>query len=151
MTCLSRSRREPRWTQSVAVRRGIAIAELMVAFVLVGTAAISIAPLIHESIRVRKSLEMQRLAQAEAANLLEQLAGMPYEQVTAETAGKLTLSDSARRDLPQPKFVAEVVNQTAEPAGKRISVEIQWQAGGGRKSPPCRLVTWIYPKPEARR
>lgn len=132
------------------VRRGIAFAEIMVAFVLVGTAAVSIAPLIHESIRVRKSLDIQRFAQTEAANLLEQLAGMPYEQVTPDTAGKLTLPDAAGRELPQPKLIAEVVNQTTEPAGKRISIEIQWQPGGGRKSPPCRLVTWIYPRSEDR-
>lgn len=133
------------------VRRGIAFAEIMVAFVLVGTAAVSIAPLMEESIRVRKSLEMQRFAQSEAANLLEQLAGMPYEQVTPESASKLTMSEAARRELPQPKLVAEVVNQTTEPACKRISIEIQWQPGGGRKSPPCRLVTWIYPRSEAKR
>ena len=133
------------------MRRGVTLTETMVALVLVSTAALSIPPLLHGVNRVQQGIDLQRLAQSEAANLLEEVSRMPYEKITAESVRGLSLSEAVRRELPQAKVIAEVANQSGEPVGKKLSVEIQWLPGPGRKSPPCRLVTWVYPIPGAKR
>ena len=132
------------------MRRGVTLIETMVALVLVTMAALSIAPLLHGVNRVQQGIDLQRLAQTEVANLLEQCSRMPYDKITTESIRELSLSEAARRELPQARLITEVVNQPNVPAGKKLSVEIQWVPGPGRKSPPCRLVTWVHPIPGAK-
>lgn len=131
-------------------RAGFTLAELMVALILIGAATGITLPLIAAQSRVRLNLERRRMALAEAENLLERMSGIPYARLTPELVRELKLSAAAQQALPSGEAHCQVVEETTAPLGKRLEVEIRWDAGPGKKSPPCRLVTWVYALPGAR-
>ena len=131
-------------------RRGMTLMEITIALGMLGAAFGILLPLLQSVSRTQLGVERERLAQVEAANLLERLAQCSYDKLTPESVKNLQLSDAARRELPQAVVVAEVVDQPGELPARRVSVEVKWQPAAGQKSPVCRLVTWVYAPQEAK-
>jgi hypothetical protein len=60
-------------------------------------------------------------------------------------ARRITLSEPARRSLPDAELVLDVSDSAtaASPAAKRIAVRLRWRGRSGDWSVPVRLTSWM--------
>lgn len=88
-------------------------------------------------------LDRQMVAQREAANIMEELAALPWSKLSEESLKPLELSDECRHLLHEPKLRIGVVE--SQEVAKRIRVEIDWSTTSGQRVAPVWLMTWRYP------
>lgn len=116
----------------------------------------------------RRMTRQRELAIQEVANLMERLAAIPWQDLTAEKANQVQLSELARNSLPGAQLTIEV-SQPAEkpsdgkaaakpvaakaadgkpsleePPAKRILVALAWEDASRRLGQPIRLTAWRY-------
>ena len=94
--------------------------------------------------RHRRDSEKSLAVQLEAANLVEQIAVIPYEELTPSAMQRLQLSPSFRTLLPGAELhVTSTDSPTGDPLHKRLKIEISWP--GEEETPrTVSLVTWKY-------
>jgi len=101
----------------------------------------------------RRASDRRERAIAEVANLMERITTYPYDQVTPELAGRMTLSGAARQSLPDAELTVEVAGNrdaaAARPASKRIGIRLRWRNRSGEWDAPVRLTSWIETRRKA--
>jgi Tfp pilus assembly protein PilV len=114
----------------------ILIIIMSVALKVVGFAA-------HE----RLAAERRERARFEAANVMEKMAALPFDEITPERAGRIVLSDTSRQRLPGCELTVQVSTVAsaaqASPA-KRIAVKLRWRGQSGEWESPVRLTSWTH-------
>lgn len=124
-------------------RRGLTLVEITIAVFLLAVSMILTVRVLGWVASERRAGERRQCATREAANVMERLAALPWERVTADTAKSLTFSDTARQSLPSGELDVTV----DEPAGsdaKRMSVRVRWRNRGGEWDAPVRLTAWKF-------
>jgi hypothetical protein len=93
----------------------------------------------------RRGTERRQRALVEVANLMERITAYPFDEVTPELGGRLTLSPTGRQSLPDSELKVDVVG--SEPAAgrsaKRIAIRLRWRGSDGEWVAPVRLTSWI--------
>jgi hypothetical protein len=129
----------------VAVRRrGISLLEVFMTSALLGAALALLGPMVLRLAAHRESVDQQQWATAELNNVLEDYAGRPYNDVTTDAAGALTLSPAAAAQLKDGELTLDVADDP-ESDGRRLTARLRWKlASGTEKS--VALSTWIHPE-----
>lgn len=96
----------------------------------------------------RRTAIRRAAAEAEAANLMEDLASCRWDDITPQHAAATILSDDCRRALPDGRLRVDLVAEDQD--SKRITIRIDWRTASGQRSEPVRLVAWKFRDPEAR-
>jgi hypothetical protein len=89
----------------------------------------------------QRATERRQCAALEAANTLERLAARPWDALTAEALDAETLSEAAKRSLPEGALRATVVE--TDHGLKRVRVEVRWRGRSGEPEAPIRLTAWM--------
>jgi Tfp pilus assembly protein PilV len=132
------------------LRRGASIVEALVALSVLATAVTGATQLLVLSTQQRQNADRLLVGQLEAANVLERVAAMRYEEVTPESLRGLKLSAEAQGALPAAQLKVELVEAAApEPPEKRITAKISWSAVGDERA-AVQLTAWKYPAAEAK-
>ncbi len=96
----------------------------------------------------RRTAERRERAVVEAANVMERISAQPFEQLTPELAGRVTLSEAARESLPGAELAVDLQSGDGTgPAGlaaKRIAVRLRWRGRSGSWEAPVRLTSWKF-------
>jgi Tfp pilus assembly protein PilV len=131
-------------------RRGSLLAEVTMAAVLLMIAMTLTVKVMGYAGIERRATERRQRALLEVANLMERITAYRFDEVTSGLAGRMTLSDEARRSLPDPELVVDVAEK---PPGvgreaKRIGISLRWRGRSGEKERPVRLTSWIERREE---
>lgn len=151
-------------------RRGTTMVELLVAGVLLVALTAVCVQMLAVLAGHRRAVEQEQTAIREAANLMERLAAVPWDELTPEGVRDVRLSEEARRALPGGELEISVTSSkfgeplagervagdrvagverseppvAQVPGAKRILVSIRWQDRTGRFVRPVRLAAWRY-------
>ena len=125
-------------------RIGMTITEILIALVVLSAALAGVAHLVTTASAQRRISEQRRLALAEVANRAERLALLPWDELTAESLQSQALSPELLAALPQAKFTAEVTDEAAPPALRRIRLQVSWTDSVGNAVEPVKLVVWRH-------
>ncbi|MCC6125246.1 MAG: hypothetical protein IT426_09810 [Pirellulales bacterium] len=94
----------------------------------------------------RLAIDQRQIALREAANLLEKLTAMPWDEI--DKAADAAFAETARKTLPKEledgEIKVEVAAAAGEPAAKRIAVSLRWQDKNNQWVQPVRLTAWRY-------
>ena len=129
----------------VYLRRGSLLAEITMSTVmlLIGmTLTVKVMGYVGHQ---RRSAEHRQRAVQEVANAMERLTASPFEEVTAERARTLSISEATARVLPDAELAIDV-NASGSGDGqsaKRIAIRLRWRNRSGEWEAPVRLTTWI--------
>ena len=128
-------------------RTGTTLLELIAAMILFGVAANFAVQTLGGIAQMRRVSERQQFALFEAANVMERLSILPWEELTAEKAAAISLSPEGKRRLNGGEIVVtiEAADETTEV--RRIQVEVRWKNSAGEPESPARLTTWRYARP----
>ena len=70
---------------------------------------------------------------------MERITAYPFDEVTPELAGRLTLSPAARQSLPDSELAVDVAG--SEPgqgrSAKRIAIKLRWRGPTASGWRPC--------------
>lgn len=146
-------------------RRGLIVHEATVAMLLAAAILTSIVHVLAFSAQQSRAWHQRLTATREAGDLMEQLMARSWEQLTPDTAARLTLSENGQAALPNAWLEIEIVSgdttisdttsrdaaisdATAGAGPKRLRIEIVWGPAAGNQAAPVRLVAWKYPQQE---
>ena len=95
----------------------------------------------------RSELSRRQIARFEAANQLQRIAALRWNQLIAVPNGPVPLSQTARQSLPSAQMTAHITVPPDDPDARRIAVELQWLGPStGQPEAPIRLTAWAYQK-----
>jgi hypothetical protein len=132
-------------------RKGSLLAEVTMASVLLMIAMTLTVKVLGYVALERRASERRHRAVLEVANVMEQITAYPFEVVTPNLAGRMTLSPVARQSLPDAELKVDVAESQAgaSRSAKRISIKLRWRARTGEWEAPVRLTSWIERRGEA--
>lgn len=130
-------------------RRGSLLAE-------VGIATVVLMIVMGMTVRVLSTVAQERRAAferqrgvLEAGNLMERITAHPFDQVTPEFVGKISVSDRARSSLRDCELAIQVAEGDKPAArgvaAKRVMIRLRWKGRSGQWQAPVRLTSWIEP------
>ncbi len=122
-------------------RRGSMLLEAMVALVLLSAAFIIVGQM-HGFVLAQDQVAAHRqLAVDEAANQLERVSALPWQDLTSEKLNSFTLHEETTRSLQHARLEFKVTD-LASPRGKQVQVTVSWQEGNGSQA--VHLTAWRY-------
>ena len=91
----------------------------------------------------RRESDRRQIALLEAGNVLEQITANPFNQIDAQSALKVKLSDYARQLLGDDALAVDVQTAEGDPPAKRITVAVAYKESD-RGQGSIRLTSWVY-------
>jgi prepilin-type N-terminal cleavage/methylation domain-containing protein len=128
------------------VHRGFNLIEVIAAGAILATLVAVLVPLFAAIAGQRQSLRLRQAAAQEAANVMERLVCLSWEDLTPRRVGAVQLSEDAQQALPGGQLKVELTRPKDEPEAKQLRVEIRWQTAPGRPLQAVRLMAWKYRK-----
>jgi type II secretory pathway pseudopilin PulG len=125
-------------------RRGTTLLETVVAVGLLATGLSLTAQVLAWNSAQRRANQQRQCAVQEAANCLERLRLLPWDELTAAGVQDFEMSAEAAAVLPQAKLKLDVRHDPAQRDGKRMQIQIQWTNRAGQPVAPVRLTAWRW-------
>jgi Tfp pilus assembly protein PilV len=129
-------------------RRGFTLLEVATAGILLVVMLMICLAFFQAMATQRRAIHHHRVAVQEANNVMERICSRPWEELTPENVSALSLDEQTEQLLPGSKLTVEISQSEDEPAGKRITVVIQWPTGPELPDRSVRLVAWRYRQSE---
>lgn len=133
-----------RTTSRRSKRRGFSMVEVIISGVLIGAVIATAVPMLRNISLQQRAANRQQIALAEASNILDSLTSRPWADITSESAGALSLSADANRQLPAAKLQINVASEAARPEQKKVTLSLRWENELGASAAPVRLTTWVF-------
>jgi hypothetical protein len=114
-------------------------------------AAAMLAMLLTASVQMLRALSVSQRASQRRTIAIEaveavsdQIANIPWLELSPKAAEKVTVPESLRGFLPGA-MLSVSINDAAKPASKRIQVELTWNGPDGVVA-PVRTTSWVFPE-----
>ena len=114
-------------------------------------AATLLAMLLTASIQMLRALtasqrasERRTIALEAVQAISDQIANIPWTQLSPRTAERVAVPDPLNGFLPGA-LLTVTVNDEAKPTAKRIQVELTWKGPDGAVA-PVRVTSWAFPE-----
>jgi len=119
--------------------------EVIVAGVLVAAVMSICLRMLHATAAAHRAAERRQTAVWEAANVMERLGALSWDELTEQRAAEMQLSQEVRRQLPGGELQIELADTPAEPQARLVVVLVRWQDRSGRFVRPVQLAAFRYP------
>lgn len=140
-----RNLRLPRAGSPSHPRAAFTLFELAISAILLAAVMVSAIPALSWIVRVRQSAERRQAATLEVGNLMEQVAALPWEEITAERLAAVRLTEPVSQHLPAAELKVTVSIVETDPDAKRVFIELRWHESRAESAPTSiRLAAWIY-------
>jgi Tfp pilus assembly protein PilV len=116
--------------------------EVCVAMVVAAVAFVAISRLLAVSGQQRHVMELEHSARSIAANTMEQIMAMPWEELTREKL-QSKQSSAETESLPGGTVQVDVVEHS-QPAAREVQVRVQWRRPDGTSGRPAQLTAWRF-------
>ncbi len=131
------------------LRHGFTLMEVVIA-------ASMLAVLLTASVQMLRAISLHQRASERRAVALEgvqavadQVANIPWQQLTAQNAQKATLPKPLDGYLPDAKLSVSLEDAEAPVKSRRIHVELTWNGQDGQPVAPVQLTGWAFPEPSS--
>lgn len=131
-------------TTSLRPRRGASIVELTVALFTLTVAAALVAQLAVTTARHRRHSEHRLVATQEAANALERMGQVAWEDLTADRFEQTKLSEVAAQALLDGQIEVRLTDIAEPRAGRRIDVTVSWAQDAAAERREVALSAWRF-------
>ncbi len=128
-------------------RRGMTLIETLAAGALLAVLVLVSAQMFAAlSVQQRATLNRQA-ALHEAANQLERLTVVPWDELSERAVADAQLSAEAQAALPGGELEITLAESSDLPEAKQISVAVRWQDATGMPAARVELVAWTFRPP----
>ena len=89
----------------------------------------------------------RRLVAFEAVQAVaDQIANIPWSELTAESAKKVSIPKPLDGYLPGAKLSVSLDEEATPTTSKRIHIDLTWNGPDGQAVAPVRLTSWVFPE-----
>lgn len=134
---------EPR-ISSPATRRGLSILEVTMALLILSFAVAGLLQILTVAASQRRATEIRRLALEEIANQAEQIALVPWEELTAEKLATRQASADLLAAAPSAELTVTAGEDAGPPNAKRVHIAVAWTTPAGESPQPVQLTIWRH-------
>lgn len=127
------------------LRRGTSLLEVSIAAVLLAAILSTSIKMTFALVGQRRAAERRTVAIETAANVMERVAILPWNEVTSESLSQIKLPDELFLTIPSAKLTVDVTEDES-PAAKHIVVAVSWTNRAGQIVAPVRVSAWLHPK-----
>jgi prepilin-type N-terminal cleavage/methylation domain-containing protein len=128
-------------------RRGFTLIEVVAAAAVLGGVTLVCAKFMASAALQQEAMRDRSRAAQLAANVMERLAVMPWEKLTAENVRPMQSGDDLRQVLPDGKIEIQIVQPPDEPDAKQVLVLVHCPSPPDAPLRAVRLVAWRYRMP----
>jgi type II secretory pathway pseudopilin PulG len=128
------------------LRRAFTLLEVIIA-------AAMLVMLLTTSVQMLRALSIHQRASERRAVALEaiqavadQVANIPWDHLTPDSAKKVTIPKPLDVYLPGAKLSVFLDEETTPTASRRILVDLVWNGPDGEPVAPVRLTSWVFPE-----
>jgi hypothetical protein len=125
-------------------RRGISVLEVSMALLILSFAVGGLLQILTIAASQRRTTEVRRLALEEVANQAEQIALIPWDELTEGRLGALEPSEHLLGAAPSARLTVTQVAEAGPSVAKRIHLEVQWTTPAGDAVQPVQLTVWRH-------
>lgn len=125
-------------------RNGALFLEVGAAIVIVGAMLAISLQVVGWTVRERRSVDRRVIALIEAGNLLDEVTGHPWNELTSLQLEQIQLPASAAAALPDARLKLSMRQPEGDPTAKQITLSIDWQGRHGQREGPVRLTAWMF-------
>src|SRR5262245_40482377 len=126
------------------MRRGMTIAELLVALFIMTTAMAAIVQLLAVTASQRRTLEQRRVGLQEIANQAERVAILSWRETSPDKLTTWQPSAELLAAMPQATCTAEVKDEAGPPEARKIRLSVNWPNAGGQMREPIAVTIWKF-------
>jgi hypothetical protein len=94
----------------------------------------------------QRASERREVALEAVQAVADQIANIPWDKLTAESAEKVTIPKPLDGYLPGAKLSVSVDEIAAPAASRRVHVDLTWNGADGQPVAPVRLTNWVFPE-----
>jgi hypothetical protein len=127
-------------------RRGSLLVEAGAALMMLTVAMTLTVKVAGWVVREQRATDRRQQAISEAANLMERLTAVPFDELTTDSITTLTHAPRAGAAVPGSELSLGMVED--DPVGgagsKKVSVKIRWRNRADEWDSPVLLTSWIY-------
>jgi hypothetical protein len=105
---------------------------------------IAIAMLLTVAGRQQRVVAQRFAAVQEAANVMERVMGLSWDELSSERLASLQLPPETQRTLTLGRVNVELIAEDSSPPAKQVMVRIDWQDASGERVEPIQLTAWKY-------
>lgn len=127
-------------------RSGTTLLEVIAAVTLLGAGLALTAQSLHTTSLLRRENERRQCAIQEAANVLEQIRGLPLAELSPDSPPAVALSAEVKAQLPAAQLSLEITPAEVAGEARRLTVQISWKTRYGQLAAPVRLTAWRWPR-----
>lgn len=95
----------------------------------------------------RRAAERRAMALQEAANTIERVSALSWDEITSEKLATMTMTPSVQELLVGGALKLTLRPVETAPPAKQVQVEITWRNDTGGTDAPVRLNYWFYAQP----
>jgi hypothetical protein len=128
------------------LRLGSTLLEVIMASAMLAVLLATMLQMLRATNNHQRSNERRVIALQAVQAVADQVANIPWEQLTAESAKQVTIPRPLQSYLPGSTLAITVDEEPAPAAAKRIHVELAWNSADGKPGAPVRLTSWAFPK-----
>src|SRR5437867_1367605 len=126
------------------MRRGMTIAEMMVALFIMTTAMVAIVQLLAATAGQRRTLEQRRIALQEVANQAERVTLLAWDETAPDKLMTWQPSAELTAALPEATCTAEVDEGAGPLKSRRIRLLVTWPNAVGQMREPVAVTIWKF-------
>ena len=130
-------------------RAGMTLVEVAVAAAILAAVLATSVKMIHSFGNQQRGATQRVIALLTVQNTMEQLTNRPWGELPPGELNGLTIPEPVASVLSDAKVTATIVDEGDEISAKRISIALSWKDPIGRDARPARLVSWVFPEPDA--
>jgi hypothetical protein len=124
--------------------RGISVLEVSMALLILCFAVGGLLQILTIAASQRRTTEVRRLALAEIANQAEQIALIPWGELTEGRLQSLQPSEQLLGAASNARLTVTQIAEAGPPVAKRIHLEVQWTSPAGDPVQPVLLTVWRH-------
>jgi len=134
----------------IGKRRAISIVEMVAGMAIMTVTIVLVAQVYVLVQRAARVVERRQVATVAAANVLERVAGTPWNQLDQSLVTDWELAPDAQSLLPNGALTIRIKESQDGLASKRIEVGVSWSEALGTQPGCVCLVMWRYDTKETR-
>ncbi len=125
-------------------RRGFTLFEVSVAIMSLGALTALSLEFFAGVTGQQKEQNAELAATQEAANVMERLAAVAWDDLSKQPGGKFELSPQAGKMLPEGRVEVKVDEAAGSPSARHVAVAICWRPLPGGPERKASVVAWRY-------
>jgi prepilin-type N-terminal cleavage/methylation domain-containing protein len=125
--------------------RGFTLLEVTVATAMFAMLLMAAMQMMRAVMNHHRATERRATALMAIDAVAEQVANLPWDQLTTDGAKQVTVPPPLAVDLPGAKLSVAIADEATPVAAKRITVELTWNGSDGELRGPAHLTSWAFP------